>query len=205
MQRREDLHFGVREYCGADVAALHDNSASSTEGALLKNHPRAEIVVDRDLRSGGGDVLVADAAGDVGSIEQNAIAFELRLQRDAGAIGKIQKRLLFVEGKVVFDGLKGECPIHCTGFEVEEAEVAGEMGGQGAFTCASGTVDGDDGPLAFCLFRLQFVDGMRHSADSPFSGLNLRAGGRFPKGFLLSLNLSKVLTGLPVSAAADLP
>jgi len=34
--------------------------------------------------------------------------------------------------------------------------------------------------------------------------LNLRAGGRLPKGFLLPLNLSKVLAGLPAPRDADL-
>jgi hypothetical protein len=46
---------------------------------------------------------------------------------------------------------------------------------------------------------------MLYPADSFLSGLNLRVGVRLPKGFLLPLNLSKVLAGLPVSPAADLP
>jgi hypothetical protein len=36
-----------------------------------------------------------------------------------------------------------------------------------------------------------------YSADLLASGFHLRAGGRFPKGFLLPLNLSKVPAGLP--------
>ena len=118
---------------------------------------------------------------------------------------------LFVEGEVVFDRLEGEGAVHGAGFEVEEAEAAGEVGGEGALAGAGGPVDGDDGALAlFVALRLMLLCGcwvfvrLRHSAYSPSLGLNLRVGGRLPKGFLLPLNLSKVLAGLPVLPAADL-
>jgi hypothetical protein len=44
-----------------------------------------------------------------------------------------------------------------------------------------------------------------HQADSPSLGLNLRAGGRFPNGFLLPANLANVLEGLPEKPLAGLP
>src|SRR5690242_3777087 len=162
-------------------------------------------MVDGDLGGGGGDVGLADTAGDVDAVEQDAIAFELRLQRNAGIAGKFKQRRLFVEGQVVLDGLERKRTIHGSGLKVEEAEAASEMRGKRAFARASGTVNGDDGSLAFALFRLRRRLGWRHSADSPFSGLNLRAGGRLPKGFLLPLNLSKVLPGLSDLSPADLP
>ena len=138
------------------------------------------------------------------AVEQDAVAFELRLEGDAGAGGEVHEGRLFVEGVVVLDGLEGEGAVHGSGFEVEEAEAAGEMGGEGAFAGAGGPVDGDDGALALLGRRLRGgLLGMSswrlaHPADSLSSGLNLRAGGRLPKGFLLPLNLSKVLAGLPV-------
>ncbi len=45
---------------------------------------------------------------------------------------------------------------------------AGEMGSKGAFACASGPVDGDDGALAFFGFRLRWrlSESLRSAASS---------------------------------------
>ncbi len=164
--------------------------------------------MDRDLRGGGGDVGFADAARDVDGVEEDAVAFDLGLECDACLHGEVHEGIFFVEGVVVLDCLEGESTIHGSGFEVEEAEAAGEMGGESALAGSSRTVNGDDGAEA--LFGLRLREGLgafvrlRHRAYSPSLGLNLRAGGRLPKGFLLSLNLSKVPAGLPDLPAADL-
>src|SRR5882757_2871034 len=84
----KDFHFGVGEDGGADVAAFHDNATGFTEGALLLNHPGAEAGMDGDFGGGGGDIGLANAAGDVDGVEQDAVAFELRLEGDAGAGGE---------------------------------------------------------------------------------------------------------------------
>ena len=105
--------------------------------------------MDGDLGGGGGDVGLANAAGDVDGVKQDAVAFDLRLQGDAGAGGEVHQGRFFVEGVVVLDGLEGEGAVHGSGFEVEEAEAAGEMGGEGALAGAGGAVDGDDGALTF--------------------------------------------------------
>ena len=144
----KDFYFGVGKDGGADIAAFHDDASGLAEGALLLDHPGAETRMDGDLGGGGGDVGLADAAGDVDGVEQDAIAFELGLECDASAAGEIHERRLFVEGEVVLDGLEGEGAVHGSGFEIEEAEAAGEMGGEGAFTGAGRTVDGDDRTLA---------------------------------------------------------
>ena len=94
--------------------------------------------VDGDLRGGGGDVGLADAAGDVDGVEQDAVAFGLGLECDASTTGEVYEGRLFVEGEVVFDGLEGECAVHGAGFEVEKAEAAGEVGGESAFAGAGG-------------------------------------------------------------------
>jgi hypothetical protein len=112
-------------------------------------------------------------------------------------VSQLEKGGLFVEGEVVLDGLEGQSAVHGPGFKIEETETAREVGGEGTLARASGAVDGDDRPLTLGALRLRGFAGLRHSADLPFSGLNLRAGARLPKGFLLPLNLSKVLTGFP--------
>ena len=43
-----------------------------------------------------------------------------------------------------------------------------------------------------------------HQACSSSLGLNLRAGGFLPKGFLLPANFANVLVGLPENGAPDL-
>ena len=141
-------------------------------------------------------------------VEQDAIAFELRLKGDGGVTGEVHQRRLFIEGVVVLDSLECESAVHGSGFKVQESEAAGEVGGEGAFAGTGRTVDGDDRALTLFELRLREDSGvfvlLRHRAYWPSSGLNLRAGVRLPKGFLLPLNLSKVLAGLPDLAAADL-
>jgi hypothetical protein len=142
------------------------------------------------------------------AVEQDAVAFELRLEGDAGVSGEVHEGRFFVEGVVILDGFESESAVHRTGLKVEETEAAGEVGGEGAFSGASRPVNGDDRALALFGFRLCCGCGvlvrLRHPAYSPSSRLNLRAGGRLPKGFLLPLNLSKVLAGLPVPPEEDL-
>ena len=168
---QEDFDFGVGKDGGADVAAFHDDATGFAEGALLLDHPCAQMRMDGDLGGGGGDVGLADAAGDVEGVEQDAVAFELRLEGDARATGEIHERRFFVEGVVVFDGLEGEGAVHGTGLEVEEAEAAGEMRGEGAFAGAGWAVDGDDGALhAFLRLRLQCVAASRLRMQSGLEG-----------------------------------
>jgi hypothetical protein len=104
--------------------------------------------VDGDSGSGGGDISVADAAGDITTIEQNAVAFELGFETDASIASEIEKGCLFVERYVILDGFESQGSVHGSGFQIEEAKAAGEMGGEGAFAGASWPVDSYDGTLA---------------------------------------------------------
>ncbi len=78
------------------------------------------------------------------AVQQNAVALQLRLQLDARGLGEVEQRGLFVEGVVALDGLEGQRAIHGASLEIEEAEAAGEMGGEGALAGAGGAIDGDD-------------------------------------------------------------
>ena len=140
------------------------------------------------------------------AVEQDAVAFELRLEGDAGAAGEVEQGRFFVEGVVVLDGFEGEGAVHGSGFEVEEAEAAGEVGGEGALAGAGGAVDGDDGALA--LFGrgwrrlLGSSCGLRHPADSPFLRFELAGGGAFAEGLFVAFELVEGAGGL-AGAAAD--
>jgi len=144
----EDFDFGVGEDGGTDVAAFHDDAAGLTEGALLGDHPDAEAGVDGDAGGGGGDVGVADAAADVAAVEEDAVAIAQRFELDGGVGGEVEEGLLVVEVEIAVDGLKGEGAVHGAGFEVEETEAAGQVGGDSGFPGTGGAIDGDHGTLA---------------------------------------------------------
>ena len=99
--------------------------------------------MDGDAGGGLGDVGVADAAGDVEAVEVNAVAFALGLEGDFGVRGQGEEGGFFVEVEVALDGFEGEGAVHGPGFEVEEAEFSGEVGGEGALACSGRAVDGD--------------------------------------------------------------
>ena len=84
------------------------------------------------LRGRGGYVFLADAAGDVDAVEENAVAFELRFEGDVRIFGEGEEGVLFVEAEVVLDGLERERAVHGAGLKIEEAETAREVGGHGA-------------------------------------------------------------------------
>ncbi len=58
---------------------------------MLLDHPGAKLGVDGDLGGGGGDVCLADAAGDVEAVEQDTVAFGLGLECDAGLGGEVHE------------------------------------------------------------------------------------------------------------------
>jgi len=111
---KKDLHLGIGEDGGTDVAAFHDHTAGNTKGTLLADHPGAEVVVDGDLRGGGGNVLFANAMGNVNSVEQNTVAFELRLEGNRGVGSQIEQGRLLVEGMYAS---RHRCPYY--GYSVE--------------------------------------------------------------------------------------
>jgi hypothetical protein len=86
----EDFHLSIRKYGCTYISSFHDDAARLAKLALGFDHPGAKLGVDGDLGGAGGDVGVADAAGDVHSVEQDAVAFELWFQRDAGAGGELK-------------------------------------------------------------------------------------------------------------------
>ena len=107
---------------------------------------------------------------------------------------------------VALDRLQCKRAIHCSGLQVEESETARQMGGERALPRAGRAVDGDDWAAALLGAR-SLPSGLGWSCIRRIHlvlGLNLRPGGRFPKGFLFPANLAKVLLGLPVNGVPGL-
>ena len=73
---------------GADVAAFHHHAAAGAQLLLQADHPGANGGKDADPRGGVGDDLVADQAGDVFVVEQDAIFLFAGLQADGGFRGE---------------------------------------------------------------------------------------------------------------------
>ncbi len=69
----KDLYLCVGEDGGANVATLHNDSAGLAQSALLPDHPSAKMGMDGYLGSGGGDVGLADATGDVHAVQEDPI------------------------------------------------------------------------------------------------------------------------------------
>jgi len=204
---KEDFDFRVGEDFGADVAAFHDDTAGLAEGSLLRDHPCAEMRVNGYAGGCGGDIGLADAAADVHLVEQDAVAVAIGLEGNSGLVGEGEERSFVVEVEIVLDGFEGERTVHGTGFEIEETEAPGEVGGEGGLTGTGRTIDSDDGPIASggrsgrcgggvarIGWRYRGRGGHEEYYASPPSGLGLRPGGRLPQGLLPPLNLSKVLT-----------
>ena len=85
--------------------------------------------VNADPRGSLGDVGVANAFGDVGSIEKDAAAGAIGFESNIGIAGETLQGTGVVEILIGHDGLEGKGAVHGAGFEVKETEVLREMTG----------------------------------------------------------------------------
>ena len=95
-RRQEDLHRGVGEHDGADVATFDDAAAVLLGPRALPSHEdRAHLGVGRDRRHGRRHLWAADLVGDVASVEHDcAVEREIDRTGDLAAGGAV------VEGDV---------------------------------------------------------------------------------------------------------
>jgi hypothetical protein len=141
---QKDFDFGMGKDNGADVAALHDHATGFAQLLLQANHPGANGGKDADARGRVGDDLIAQQAGDVFAVEQDAVFLLARLEMNGGFGGELFK----ARGGRPEAGRRaapsGEGAVHGAGFKVEQAEMAGQMPGNGALAGAGGPVNRDD-------------------------------------------------------------
>ncbi len=90
-------------------------------------------------RGGGG--------GGGGGGEEDAVAVPRRLQPDRSSNGEAFEGLGVIRRNLVFEGPKRKGAIHGARLQIEQVEALGEARGDGAFSCAGRSVDGDDNTL----------------------------------------------------------
>lgn len=143
---QKDLDVGVWEDDCADVAAFHHDSAGSPHLLLQADHPRTHQRMDADAGGCVSDLRIADEAGYIFLIKQDAIFVLTGLQANCGFVGEGVESSGVVKRDFAAQGLEGEGAVHGACFKVEQAKVARQMACNGAFARAGRTVDGDDNP-----------------------------------------------------------
>jgi hypothetical protein len=105
-------------------------------------------------------VTVADEAGDVFAVEQNAIFFVSGFEADGCFGGEGFQTLTFVQRQSRTQRLEGEGAVHGSGFKVEQTEVTGQMARDGAFPRARRPINGNDRlPAGFLGAQAAFFPG----------------------------------------------
>jgi hypothetical protein len=88
--------------------------------------------------------LIAEEAGYVFTVEQDAVFPLARNKLDSGFSRKLFQRSVLVQADLCPESLKSEGAVHCACLEVEQAKVASEMPGEGTLPSSRRSVNGDD-------------------------------------------------------------
>jgi hypothetical protein len=88
--------------------------------------------------------LIAEQAGHVFAVEQDAIFLLARFQAEGGFGGKAFQARTLVQGECRAKRLQGEGAVHGAGLQIEKAKMPGQMAGYCALSRASRTINGDD-------------------------------------------------------------
>ena len=144
---QKDLYLRVGKDRRANVTTFHHHAACFSQSTLLGDHPLPNPRMNGNARCSRGYVPVADAAGDVHAVKQNAVSVARWLEFDRRIATQIQHLRLCVQVEISVNGLVGQSAIHRTGFEVQEAELTSQMRGQRALARARRPVNGNDRPL----------------------------------------------------------
>jgi hypothetical protein len=129
----EDFDFSMGKDDSADVAAFHDDAAGLGKLLLEADHPGANDGEDTDFGGRVGDGLIAKQAGDVFTVEQDAVFIFAGLEMNGGFSGEGFKGGVVVKREANAESLEAEGAVHGACFQIEEAEMAGQMAGYGAF------------------------------------------------------------------------
>src|SRR5438105_2211888 len=98
----------------------------------------------RHARCRLGHIALADARGNVFSIEKDAMAADGALKSDARILRHLHQRSFVVERSVPLDRLERQRSIHRPALQVHVAEFARQAGSDGALARSGWAVDGDD-------------------------------------------------------------
>ena len=135
-----DLHVGVRKNDGADVPALHHDSARCSHQTLLGDEHAANRGQARHFSRRAIDFRRADRARDVLSIDDHAILVKI----ETDAFAKSRDRRLVVHIKTLANGHQGDGAIHRPGVDVAIAQFCRNGAGDRSLAGSGRAVDGDD-------------------------------------------------------------
>src|SRR5207253_3676970 len=136
-----DLHVGVREHDGADVAAFDHRVAAVAELALPHAHHLPDGVVPSDDRDEPVDAGLADRRSHVGARDEYPPA----LVEDDGVLGReLGEPIALTERHAPLHGEPRQRAVHGARVEVAEAEPLREPLRHGALASPGGAVDGHD-------------------------------------------------------------
>ena len=141
---QENLHLGLGKDDRADIAALHDDSALGDQFLLHLDHPGANGRMNTHARGGIGDGLIAQQAGHVLTVEQDAIALLAGFEANGSVRGKSFQGRALVQRHSCPEGLEREGAVHGAGFQIQQAKVAGQMAGNGTLSRAGWPVNSDN-------------------------------------------------------------
>lgn len=126
----EDLHPGVGEDDGADIAALHDEIVGFGESLLLGDHFAADARDGGNAGGGIGDGLIANGLGDVFAVQQDLSGL---LQLDVGGQGKLLQAMPVIQAGANAQCPQSDGPVHGACVDVQVTQAAGDTASDGAF------------------------------------------------------------------------
>src|ERR1700674_4705451 len=98
----------------------------------------------RHARRRLGYIALADARGNVFSIEKDAMAADGALKSNVRILRHLQQRSFVVERSVALNRPQRQSAVHRPALQVDVAEFARQAGSDGALARSGGTVNGDD-------------------------------------------------------------
>ena len=141
---QKDFDFGLGKDHSADVAALHDHPASGAHLLLHTDHPGSNGRPYADLGGGVGDRLIADEAGYVLAVEQDAVAAFARFETNGSFGGQAFQARALIQGKARAQRLEGEGAVHGPCLQVQQTKMPGQMTGDGALPRSGWAVNSDN-------------------------------------------------------------
>ena len=105
------------------MLAFHHHPARCAQLLLQPDHPGANGCVDARPRGAIGNRLVADQAGHIFAVQEDAIVLFAGLQTDGRLRGQRFQGGAIFKGDARAQGLQGEGTIHCAGFKIQQAEI----------------------------------------------------------------------------------
>ena len=141
--RHEDFQFGVGEYDGADVAAIHDKSAMAAHGLLLTYGSVAHFLDRGYLAYFFGHKHLPDEVGDVFAVEVDIAGAGCRIPVEGQfqASEGFSNFFFIIAIDAVAQEVQGDGAVHGAAVDIVVVQDFCELASEGAFAAGGITVD----------------------------------------------------------------